>query len=33
LSLVGSHQSSMMIVSSILLIVGALSVTIIKTKH
>ena len=33
LSLVGSHQSDMMIVAGILLICGALSVSIIKTKH
>ena len=33
LSLVGSHQSDMMIVASILLICGALSVSIIKTKQ
>ena len=33
LSLVGSHQSDMMIVAGILLICGALSVSIIKTKQ
>ncbi len=33
LSLVGSHQSDMMIVTGILLICGALSVSIIKTKQ
>ncbi len=33
LSLVGSHQSNMMIVAGILLICGALSVSIIKTKQ
>ena len=32
LSLVGSHQSDMMIVAGILLILGALSVSIIKDK-
>ena len=33
LSLIGSHQSDMMIVAGILLICGALSVSIIKTKQ
>ena len=32
LSLVGSHQSTMMIVSGVLLVVGAACVTVIKTK-
>ena len=33
LSLVGSHQSTMMIVSGVLLVVGAACVTVIKTKR
>ena len=33
LSLVGSHQSTMMIVSGVLLIAGAASVTIIRQKR
>ena len=32
LSLVGSHQSTMMLVSGVLLAVGAASVTVIKNK-
>jgi maltose/moltooligosaccharide transporter len=33
LSVVGHHQSTMMIVSGVLLIIGALCVTVIKNKH
>jgi maltose/moltooligosaccharide transporter len=33
LSLVGHHQSTMMIVSAVLLVVGALCVTVIKVRN
>jgi len=32
LSLIGSHQSSMMLVSAVLLVVGAACVTVIRNK-